>query len=103
MGRPPHSFEGDFNKLLEHKLFARKEKCSFGLQEIHYLGHVISNKRVSMDKEKLLAVINWPIPKSVRSIQKFLGLARYYRKFMRNFATILSKNGDTTFWGAPLL
>lgn len=49
--------------MLEQQLFARKEKCSFGLQQIQYLGHAIAAKGVNMDVEKISAATNWPIPK----------------------------------------
>ena len=67
---------------------------------MQYLGHVISEDGVAVDPSKIEAILEWPTPKSVRAVRGFLGLAGYYRKFIRNFGAIsaplnhlLSKDG----------
>jgi len=55
---------------------------------VEFLGVVIDLKGVEMQKEKVEGVLNWPTPKNVKEVQKFLGLANYYRKFIKNFARI---------------
>ena len=53
-------------KLREHKLFAKRSKCSFGLAEVEYLGHLVSGTGVKMDPDKVAAVRDWPAPRSVK-------------------------------------
>jgi transposase InsO family protein len=74
--------------LLQHQLFVKKSKCDFSVSSISYLAHIISVDGVAMDPEKVRAVTEWPQPRSARAIRGFLGLAGYYRKFIKNFGTI---------------
>ena len=74
--------------LQEHSLYLKKSKCSFGSQSVAYLGHVISSDGVAMDAEKVNAIVSWPVPTSVRAVRGFLGLAGYYRRFIRNYGDI---------------
>ena len=74
--------------LQQHQLFVKRSKCTFGVESISYLGHIISAAGVAMDPAKVQAVADWPQPRSVRVVQGFLGLAGYYRKFVREFGTI---------------
>lgn len=61
--------------LQEHKLFAKFSKCSFGLQEVEYLGHIVSVNGVAMDNSKVQAIVDWPVPNSLKQLQGFLGLS----------------------------
>lgn len=63
-------------------------KCTFAKREIAYLGHVISAEGVSTDSSKISAITEWPTPANVKELRSFLGLAGYYRKFVKFFAII---------------
>ena len=65
-------------KLRENTLFAKHEKCSFGLHSIEYLGHVVSAAGVQPDPDKVRAIKEWPRPTSVYDVRVFLGIANYY-------------------------
>jgi len=65
-------------------------KCSFCREEVPYLGHIVSRNGVSTDPEKTVRVSTWPTPTTALEVQKFLGLASYYRRFVKNYATISS-------------
>jgi hypothetical protein len=63
-------------------------KCSFAQHNIDYLGHIISEQGVSTDPFKIVAIQQWPSPQDVKQLRSFLGLAGYYKKFVRNFGII---------------
>ena len=66
----------------------RLEKCSFCLQEVTYLGHIISKDGIKPDSQKIKVVKEYPVPTCVKEVCQFLGLCSYYRKFIRNFSGI---------------
>lgn len=63
-------------------------KCSFAQRSVAYLSHVLSAAGVATDPSKVQAILDWPVPTSVRALHGFLGLAGYYQKFVRNFDII---------------
>ena len=75
-------------KIREHNLRFSIEKCQFLCREVLYLGHYVSENGIRPNDEKILAVKNFPVPKKVKDIQSFLGLANYYRNFVPRFAYI---------------
>jgi len=77
-----------FQRLRENKLYAKLEKCKFGVTEVDFLGHRITQQGLMMDDHKVKAILDWEPPKSVPALGSFLGLASYYRKFIKNFAKI---------------
>lgn len=77
-----------FERLRAVGLKLKPEKCKFLRPELEYLGHVISSEGVSPNPEKLSAVQDFRRPSNVKEVQSFLGLCGYYRKFIKNFATV---------------
>lgn len=77
-------------KLREHKLFAKLSKCRFALSSVHFLGHVISAAGIQPDPAKVAIVRDWPTPRNVHELRKFVGLAQYFRKFIQGFASMLA-------------
>eukprot|EP00253_Pinus_taeda_P020663 PITA_20663 len=76
-------------QLLEEKqLYAKRSKCFFGVQEVEYLGHIVSHEGVKVDPSKIKAIKEWKIPTSIKHLRGFLGLTGYYRKFVRNYGRI---------------
>ena len=74
--------------LKDQKLYAKLSKCEFWLEEVKFLGHVISSRGVAVDPSKIEAITNWQRPTSVHEIRSFLGLAGYYRRFVEGFSRL---------------
>jgi hypothetical protein len=73
-------------RLRDHQLYAKFSKCAFWLKEVLFLGHVISTEGIAADPSNVQEVLDWKSPKSVTQIRSFLGLARYYRRFIPIFS-----------------
>ena len=74
--------------LRKHKLYTKFSKCEFWLEKVAFHGHVVSAGGISVDPEKIQAIIDWKAPTSVTEIRSFLGLAGYYHKFIEGFSSI---------------
>jgi hypothetical protein len=74
--------------LKEKKLYAKLSKCEFWLNEVSFLGHIISGSGIAVDPSKVDVVLQWETPKSVTEVRRFLGLAGYYRRFIEGFSKL---------------
>ena len=75
-------------RLEKNDLYIKPEKCKWKVREVDFLGVVIGPEGIKMEKKKVKGVLEWPMPKCVKDIQKFLGLANYYRRFIEGFAIV---------------
>jgi len=89
--------------LKEKKLYAKLSKCEFWLEEVKFLGHVISNKGVLVDSTKVEAVLQWEPQNTVTEIRSFLDLAGYYRRFIEGFSKIALPLTQLTKKGQPFV
>ena len=76
-------------RLEENDLYVKPEKCKWKVKEVGFLGVVIGPGGIKIEEEKVKGVLEWPTPKLVKDIQKFLGLANYYRRFIEGFVTVV--------------
>ena len=86
--------------LRQHKLYAKKSKCTFFTTQIEYLGFIVSQDGISVDPAKVKDIVEWPQPTTVSEVRGFLGITGWYRTFIKNYALIaapltnLSKKGS---------
>jgi len=92
-------------RLEENDLYVKPEKCVWKTKKIGFLGVVIGPNRIEIEAEKVERVLGWPEPKNVKDVRKFLGLANYYRRFIKDFAqvarpmNILTRKDEKWQWG----
>ena len=90
-----------------HDLFLKPEKCSFNQLKIEYLGVLITEGRIHMDPVKVKAIMDWPVPKTLKQVQSFLSFCNFYRQFIKNYSHIvrpltgLTKKDTPFYWNDP--
>jgi hypothetical protein len=91
-------------KLWDNRLYAKFSKCEFWIDEVPFLGHIISNGDILVDPAKVREIVAWSIPNTVTEILSFLGLIGYYRRFIEGFSkiakpmTLLLEKGKEFKW-----
>ncbi|XP_053571958.1 maestro heat-like repeat-containing protein family member 1 [Bombina bombina] len=76
------------SRLRTHHVYAKLEKCSFHTEEITFLGYKITSSGVKMEDGKIDTILKWPTPTNRKQVQRFLGFANFYRKFIKGFSKI---------------
>ena len=72
--------------LRKEQLYAKLSKCEFWLNEVSFLGHIVSKEGIRVDPKKIEVIVEWKPPRNVTKIRSFLGLAGYYRRFVKGFS-----------------
>jgi hypothetical protein len=88
-------------RLQDHDLYLKPEKCEFEKQEIEYLGMIIRQGEVCMDPGKVSAVRDWPTPTTLRDVRAFIGFSNFYRRFIKDFSSIARPLHDLTKKDVP--
>ena len=74
--------------LRKEQLYEKMSKCEFWLKEVSFLGYIVSEEGIRVDLRKIEVILEWKPPRSVTEVRSFLGLAGYYRRFVKGFLMI---------------
>ena len=84
------NLEKVFSRLYQAGLTLKLSKCHFCKKEVKYLGHIVGSGGIKPDPDKVSSIVSYPVPRDLKQLQQFLGLANYYRRFIANFSHIAS-------------
>ena len=99
-----HNLSAVFKRIEEAGLKLKPGKCLFFQEKVQYLGHIVFREGITPDADKVEKVASWPVPTSTQSVQRLLGLANYYQRFIRNFTAMakplhrIMEKGATFKW-----
>ena len=75
-------------RLEENDLYVKLEKCVWKARKVPFLGVIMGEGKVEIEEEKVEGVLKWPTPQCMRDVRRFLGLANYYRRFVKDFTKV---------------
>ena len=87
--------------LRKHKLYAKASKCAWYQPRVEFLGHVVTPEGLAMEPDMVAAIRDWPPPTNVSELCSFLGLAGFYRRFVKGFSIVAASLTDLLCKGVP--
>ena len=90
-------------RLLENRLYVKAEKCDFHVSSVCFLGFIVEKGQIKTDPAKVKAVAEWPTPTSRKQLQRFLGFANFYRRFIRDYSRVATPLTQLTSVKIPFL
>lgn len=81
-------------RLRRHGLYVKLDKCAFHVEQVEFLGFLVSSAGITMDPRRVDTIMSWPVPKSFREIQVFLGFANFYRRFIYRYSRVVAPITD---------
>lgn len=98
MSRTPEEHAQHLRIVLEvlrkNNLYAKLTKCEFARPQLKFLGHIVGKHGIAVDPEKIATITKWPVPKTLKELQAFLGLANYFRRFVQHYSTVVAPLTD---------
>jgi hypothetical protein len=92
-----------FIAVRDARLYGNLEKCTFCMNRVAFLGYVVTAHGIEVDPAKIEAIENWPQPKTVTQVRSFLGLARFCRRFVQDFGSIVVPLNELTKKNVPFV